>query len=177
MMISKEKSVERVTQAYATRTKGLDYGLITNEKLLGERPDGEIAEAGVDALASCRRSDIESVLEDDHGIGLVPHDYRGTFKVVPLEIRVAHLMLIRLRRIRKLIQADEASGRSSMLKGTVEKYLDNRHLSDEFVKKVLKPANKTTQLLEDIADRLLSPDIDRLEKLLLPYELEADDEE
>lgn len=172
-MITKDKSIERVLAAFKARPKGSEFGTISNRELIGVRPSGELEEAGCDLLAGNRRDEINETLEEEHGVGLVPHDYRGIFRVVPIDARGAHLLLIRLYRLQKLI-AEQKNGSPSVLSITVESYNSNPFSSEEF-RKVLARAAKTAKALELIAAETIQPNIDRLEKILLPFKSNDDE--
>jgi hypothetical protein len=164
-MISAEKSIERVLAAEPKN--GEKYAFITNEQLLGVRPSNPLEEAGVDACAVTRRDEINGTLESEHGVALVPFDYRGTWRIVNVDQRGAHLVYIRLRRLQKLI-GTQKNGVASMLQLTIEEYETNPHTTDEFCK-VLKRAHRLANALALIADETIQNHLDKLEALMLPY--------
>ena len=172
-MINADKSVERVVTRSKAKKAGDTHARITNEELLGVRPNGVLEEAGVDLMAGTRRNEIEYELENTHGLGLVPDNHDGVWKIVTIDEKGAHILLHRMRRLERLIH-ERANGSPSTLRSTVEEYQTNPHSSADFCK-VLAKAERSMMALEIVASEVIHPHIERLERLLVPFK-SGDDE-
>lgn len=97
---------------------------ITNEEMLGiSKARDPIRKQGWDLEAKHRRDEINPILEDQYGIGLIPDDFRGTWRIVDVGRRARYLVAMRARRAIRLV--------SSTMEETLLNYSTHPHIRND----------------------------------------------
>jgi len=158
----------------ARPAKGRLYGRITNEELLGVKARSRLEQSGVDLKAKSMRDQVNPILESEHGLGLVPDDYAGTWKIVDVNERAAHVISKRMEKIGRLLVA-QADGRDSVLSDTVLGYQTNPYINEE-MEHLLMKCGRALAAIELVAEEALMPKLGRIKAIVDRHKAEEDKE-
>jgi len=137
--------------------------LITNERLVGKKPHTELEEYGVSAAAGELRAKVRDEMENKHGIGLVPWDYKGTWQIVDINEVAAERVYKRMEKLQNTVRNAE---------NLVLEYQTHPMVSVD-MEKTLKSVHRVIDFQMTFLEEALEPKLSRVQKLLENHRPEA----
>lgn len=137
--------------------------LITNERLVGKKPHTELESYGVDAAAGELRSKVRDTLENEHGIGLVPWDYKGTWQILDINEVAAERVYKRMEKLQNTVINAE---------NLVLEYQTHPMIGPD-LEKTLKSVHRVIDFQMTFLEEALEPKLSRVQKLLESHRPEA----